>query len=123
MYTPGKFSAECRFERPASDCALIYLTGELDACSAPRLEEEIAAQLSAECLRVVLDLTEVEFIDSTGIRLVMQVVNRTARGNEVVVINPRARLARRALEIVGLTNFVPTADALTEVFPDQPASV
>ncbi|HTE17544.1 MAG TPA: STAS domain-containing protein [Armatimonadota bacterium] len=122
MYTPGRFSAECRFERPAPDCAVIILTGELDACSAPRIEEEIAAQLSAASPRVVLDLTDVEFIDSAGIRLVMLVANRATPSNEVVVINPHARLARRALDIVGIARIVPTADALAELFPEGVAS-
>ena len=51
--------------------ALIALTGELDLSVTPSLEEEID-RLAAEdgVRRVVLDLRELEFMDSTGLRMV-----------------------------------------------------
>jgi len=51
--------------------ALISLTGELDLSGAPALEEEIAALSAREGVRhVVLDLRELEFMDSSGLRTV-----------------------------------------------------
>jgi anti-sigma B factor antagonist len=51
--------------------ALIALTGELDLAGAPALEQEIE-QLAArpEVERVILDLRGLEFLDSSGLRVV-----------------------------------------------------
>jgi len=51
--------------------ALISLTGELDLSGAGPLEEEIDRVVEADGIRkVVLDLRELEFMDSTGLRMV-----------------------------------------------------
>ena len=49
--------------------ALIALTGELDLSGAPALDEEIDRLAGEEDVRrVVLDLRELEFMDSSGLR-------------------------------------------------------
>lgn len=51
--------------------ALIALTGELDLSGADPLDEEIDRLAAEEGVRrVVLDLSELEFMDSSGLRLV-----------------------------------------------------
>src|SRR5687768_5440073 len=57
--------------------ALISLTGELDPSGAGPLEEEIARLVEADGLaRVVLDLRELEFMDSSGLRMVALAARR-----------------------------------------------
>jgi anti-sigma B factor antagonist len=52
----------------------LRLTGELDLGSAPALEQRLA-QLRAENQAVRLDLSELEFIDSSGIHLLIGAFN------------------------------------------------
>jgi len=76
--------------------ALISLTGELDLSGAPPLEEEIA-ELSARdgVRRVVLDLRELEFMDSSGLRTVaLAGRSLTAAGRELVLVRGRDAVQR-----------------------------
>ena len=54
--------------------------GELDMHTAPELEESLDEALSDEGARVMLDLSECEFIDSTGIALIVRAWQRIDRG-------------------------------------------
>ena len=48
--------------------AIVHVAGELDLATAPELEK-ILHGLERECVRIVLDLSHLAFIDSTGLRL------------------------------------------------------
>ena len=76
--------------------ALISLTGELDLSGAPPLEEEIAALSAREGVRrVVLDLRELEFMDSSGLRTVaLAERSLNAAGRELVLVRGREAVQR-----------------------------
>ena len=68
--------------------ALISLTGELDLSGTAPLDEEIARLAEEEAVRrVVLDLRELEFMDSSGLRMVALAERRLgAAGRELVLV-------------------------------------
>jgi len=67
--------------------ALISLTGELDLSGAGPLEEEIDRVVEADGIRkVVLDLRELEFMDSSGLRMVALAARRLSAGDRVLVL-------------------------------------
>jgi len=53
------------------------LTGELDIVSSPALERAIAELAGSEAELVVVDLRGLEFMDSTGLHLVLQAQQQT----------------------------------------------
>jgi len=106
MSVPDELAA-CSFEHPEPGYIVVAVAGELDACSTPRIEEQIRRTLGPEHRRIVLDLTDIAFIDSTGIRMVMLVAARRKQGDEVVVVGPALPSPRRTLEIIGLNRVVP----------------
>lgn len=114
MSVPEETYAACAFDKPYPGCTRISIRGELDACSAPQVEEEILSALSPSPVTII-DLQDVEFIDSTGIRLLVRVVSRRSVDEEMFVINPRSRGVRRALDIVGLNRVVRTLETLEEL--------
>jgi len=59
------------------DEVVVALAGELDLQSADVLEREVAALRAAGRDRIVIDLREVGFIDSTGLRVLLG-LHRTA---------------------------------------------
>ena len=62
--------------------ALISLTGELDLSGAGPLEEEIDRVVAADGIRkVVLDLRELEFMDSSGLRMVALAARRVRQSS------------------------------------------
>lgn len=77
-------------------------TGELDAVTAPPLLATVGALVEGAG-GVVLDLREVSFLDSSGVRLVDRLARECARrGARLRVVAPHGVPARRVLEIVGL---------------------
>jgi anti-anti-sigma factor len=112
--------AALSFALPRPDLALIRITGELDACSAQHIEERMQQSLSPGFRQVVLDLRDLDFIDSTGIRLLVQVVSQNQDPQAVAVVCPRAAVARRALELVGLTRVMRTVESVEDALDDYP---
>src|SRR5436305_14596396 len=60
-------------ESPSGGSLRLSLTGELNLASAPKLEDRLA-RLRLRKSPVRLDLSKLEFIDSTGIHLLIQTV-------------------------------------------------
>jgi anti-sigma B factor antagonist len=114
--------AACTFALPHPGLALLRITGELDACSAQHIEERVQETLAPRFDQVIIDLRDLEFIDSTGIRLLVQLVTQRQDPKRIVVVSPRALTARRALEIVGLTRVLRTVETVEELLPDQAAA-
>jgi anti-anti-sigma factor len=56
--------------------------GELDMNTAPELENGLEGVVTGEGARVVIDLTECDFIDSTGIALIVRSWQRLDSGGE-----------------------------------------
>jgi anti-anti-sigma factor len=93
---------------------ILRITGELDACSASRLEEQILAGAAPQSGRLILDLGDLEFIDSSGIRLLIQVLAWKSSETQALLVYPRAVTARRALGIVGIERIIRTVDTLQD---------
>lgn len=86
---------------------VIAVRGELDLSTAPELEGPLDEAIAAGDASVVVDLSECEFIDSTGIALIVrawQQLDRTAEGEGAgrVVICSYNDQVRRVLQITGL---------------------
>ena len=58
---------------------VLNLRGELDVASVSEFERELADAVSAGPQTVIMDLSELEFMDSTGLRAVL-VASESARG-------------------------------------------
>lgn len=91
---------------------VIAVRGELDLSTAPELEGPLDDAIAAGDASVLVDLSECEFIDSTGIALIVrawQRLDRTADGGGEgrVVISSYNDQVRRVLEITGLELSIP----------------
>ena len=86
--------------------ALVLLSGELDASTAGQLYEHLAELTREGVVHVVLDLSQLEFMDSTGLSVVIAEHKRTtASGGELVIVSPQSQVVRM-LEITGLTEIL-----------------
>ncbi len=85
----------------------ISVSGELDMSTAPQLERELDAALAEPTAAVMLDLCDCEFIDSTGIALVVRSWQRLDRdaggdGQGRFVLCSHNHQVRRLLQITGV---------------------
>jgi anti-sigma B factor antagonist len=94
---------------------VVAVSGELDLHTAPGLDESLAEPLAAEGSALVIDLSECEFIDSTGIALIVrawQRLNHEENGRSggrfaLCCVNDQVQ---RLLDITGLKSSIPTHD-------------
>jgi anti-sigma B factor antagonist len=83
------------------------LEGELDLATAPQLRENLGVLAEQNGADIVIDLTHLNFIDSTGFAVLVMALNRSrASGGSMVVRNPSASVMRIP-EITGLASVLP----------------
>ena len=87
----------------------ISVRGELDLSTAPELEGPLEQALESGEGSVLIDLSECEFIDSTGIALIVRAWQRLDGGEDgrALVICSQNDQVRRVLEITGLELSIP----------------
>jgi anti-anti-sigma factor len=88
---------------------MISVRGELDLSTAPRLEGPLDGAVDGGEGSVLIDLSRCEFIDSTGIALIVrarQSLDGGGNGRALVICSQNEQV-RRVLEITGLGLSIP----------------
>jgi anti-sigma B factor antagonist len=81
---------------------LLRVRGELDVYTAPKLKEVVREALEDGAPSLAFDLSSLQFMDSTGLQILMSAKKRTAeRGGEVYVFGLRSQI-RRVFDLLGL---------------------
>ena len=94
--------------------AIVHLAGELDLATAPELEETLNG-LHPGCERIILDLADLEFIDSTGLRLTVVEHGRAAMDGREFVLAGAAGPVLQVLRLTGLDVTLPLAPDVASV--------
>lgn len=93
---------------------VVALTGALDYSNADRLRENVGDTLAPEHRELVLDLSGLEFCDSTGLRTLLDIRELLGeRGGAVSLVNLNARLTKM-FRITGLIKAFSVATDLAE---------
>jgi anti-sigma B factor antagonist len=83
------------------DPAIIRIAGEIDMCTAPTLRRVLLDLLAAGSRRLVLDLDEVDFLDSAGLNALAAVLKQTRfEGGSLCLVCSNPRIVR-LLAIIG----------------------
>lgn len=83
--------------------ATITVAGELDLSNVEELRTQVDAVLASSPRSAVFDLSGLEFVDSSGLGLL---IDAAQRAGQVTVRRP-SRPVRRLIEISGLTEILP----------------
>jgi anti-sigma B factor antagonist len=75
----GMFEIETTRAGPA---LLLRLSGELDMASVEKLEEAISVAEESTAREIVIDLGELEFMDSCGLRVLLRAYTRTRQDGQ-----------------------------------------
>lgn len=87
---------------------VLTLSGELDASSAPQVDHAVDLLVSDGAGELLIDLGEVSFIDSSGLRSLIRARRALGDADVVRLRNPQVGTLR-LLEITGLTEQFPVA--------------
>lgn len=86
---------------------VVRLLGELDMSTAPQLQQELLRLASDGARLVTVDLSELAFVDSTGLSVLITGLKQLRQqGGEMALRSPSPG-TRRVLEITGLTEVFP----------------
>jgi anti-sigma B factor antagonist len=88
----------------------LVLSGELDLATVAELEAG-AEQLCVEGRELVLDLGEIDFIDSTGVLAILKTRELCAERRCDFLLTPGPPAAQRLFELTGLLDRLPFLDA------------
>jgi anti-anti-sigma factor len=98
-------------ERPSEGLVVIGLTGELDISNRAAVEDAVTAARADGAPMLVLDLTELRFMDSSGLRLLIDAWNESQLAESGLrVVVPKTGLVRRVLEVSGTDTILPIVD-------------
>ena len=81
------------------DRAILRLHGELDLASAQLFQSEFESAEIGAAAMVVLDLKALQFIDSTGLRMILSAHKRAHERGQEFAITPGSPQVRRLLSI------------------------
>ena len=88
---------------PGDGQILIRVKGEVDLSNAARIEEAINSACGEKPTRpIVLDLCHLEFIDSTGLSVLVQATRRSRENGNRLQVRGAGGQVRRILEIAGV---------------------
>ncbi|MGZ8475712.1 MAG: STAS domain-containing protein [Candidatus Limnocylindria bacterium] len=95
-------------ERDGDDVVVARLTGELDTAGAESVGRRIAEAVPSSARGVVVDMTELEFIDSSGVSMLFSLARRVgSRRQELRVVAPADAPVARVLQIVEFERAAP----------------
>lgn len=90
----------------------VSLEGELDLATCGTAEGELLAALATSGGGVTLDMGKLEFIDSTGIALLVAALRRS-EPNQLRVIPSESQAVVRVLKLTGVDEHLPLVDPQT----------
>jgi anti-anti-sigma factor len=86
------------------DRATLTVRGELDAYSAPGLEDQVSRLIGQGVGTIVLDLAGTGFLDSSGLRAILTAQRRLSEAGGSMTLRAPSEPVTRLLEITGLTD-------------------
>jgi anti-sigma B factor antagonist len=95
-------------------CTLVKANGRVDGLTAPQLEEALNAVTDRGVYKIVLDMSEVDFMSSAGWWVLIETQKKCKRYNrgEVVLSNVKERI-RSSLDLVGMGSYFRVHDDVT----------
>jgi anti-anti-sigma factor len=88
----------------------ICVEGELDLATAERLECELRRVEATDVRSIILDLSGLTFIDSTGVRLLVSAHARSHADSDRLALLRGPAAVQRVFELTGILDRLPFAD-------------
>jgi anti-sigma B factor antagonist len=106
------FSVE---EHNHGDASVLAVSGELDLRTSPELEDRLSLVFDRGAELVILDLRGIEFMDSTGLRVLLSAHQRAHQSGRRFALVKGADQVERVLTLTGVRDLLTVVDAPEEL--------
>lgn len=97
-----------------TDYILVTLTGECDLTTGRDLRDVLTSAVSCRTQRLIVDVSRLAFMDSTGMQVLLGVRSVLAvRGGTLALVSPQPVVAR-VLQVTGADQMIPVYGSLEE---------
>jgi anti-sigma B factor antagonist len=93
---------------------VVTLTGEVDVYTAPALRARLIEAAESECSAIVVDMSGVDFIDSSGLGVLVSVLKRVREQGSTMSIVSDREVILKVFRITGLDRVFPIVPTLAE---------
>ena len=102
-------------EQRQGGASIFAVSGELDLRTSPELEERLGGAFDAGAELVILDLRQIEFMDSTGLRVLLAAHQRAHESGRRFALVKGADQVERVLTLTGVRDLLTVVDAPEEL--------
>lgn len=94
---------------------LITLAGDIDGSTAPGVQADILAAAAPD-IKMILEMTQVSYMSSAGLRVLLAVYRQATAQNGQVVLVGLVEEIKDTMSVTGFLDFFTTTDTLDEAF-------
>ena len=94
---------------------LITLVGDIDGSTAPGVQADVLAAAAPD-IKMILEMTQVPYMSSAGLRVLLAVYRQMTAQNGQVVLVGLVEEIKDTMSVTGFLDFFTTADSLEEAF-------
>jgi len=102
--TVGEFVLEAQRD---GDAVTVMLAGEFDLAMADPIRKALTCALREPRKRLILDLSDVTFIDSSGLHIILDAYKVCRDGGPRLTIRPGPPCVQQVFEVTNLLNYLP----------------
>lgn len=91
---------------------IISVKGRMDAVSAPEFEQKLGDWIDAGESNFVIDLSEVDYISSAGLRSILVIAKRLKANNGQLMLSALQDAVKEVFEISGFSSIIPIYESV-----------
>jgi anti-anti-sigma factor len=103
----------------ADQATVVDVSGELDLASSPALEQELESSAVTDSPLVIIDLRQLEFMDSTGLSVLVRAHQRAVDNGQRFAVVKGPQQVQRLLTLTGVADRLTLADSPEELLAEQ----
>ncbi len=104
--------------RSQGKATIIAVRGELDLASSPALQEELDRVSASDADLLIIDLRDLDFMDSTGLSVLVRAHQRAEEQGRQLAMVKGPQQVQRLLSLTGVADRLTVVDRPEDLLPD-----
>ena len=104
--------------RDIDGTSVVRVRGRLDTATAPSLETTCSELIAAGAERIVIDLNELEYLSSAGIRVVLAAAKQLQADGRMLKVCGAQGIVLETLQLSGIPEIIPVCSTLDDALDE-----